>query len=107
MRNIDAIKTFPLTNVPDVIGLNAYAEVAYNNQYINGIWQQLSQCKTLFEGMYIVPTFCCFFFFVFSLKNLISILHFENFQFLFSDRLRIYVNLIYFVNQHFFLNRQH
>lgn len=51
---IDAIKTFPLTNLPDVIGLNASAEIAYNNQYICAIWEQLSQCQTFFEGLYIV-----------------------------------------------------
>lgn len=55
--HIDAIKTFPLTNEPYVIGLNTSAEIAYNNQCINGIWQQLSQCSTLFEGLYCIEIF--------------------------------------------------
>lgn len=50
--HIDAIQTFPLTNVPDVIGLDATAEIAYNNQFIDDIWKQLSQYKSSFEGLH-------------------------------------------------------
>lgn len=39
----DAIKTIPLTNAPDVIGLNNSAEIAYNIQSMEYIWQQHPQ----------------------------------------------------------------
>lgn len=44
-KNTDAIKGLPLTNAPDVIGLNNSAEIAYNKQYIDSILQRLPQCK--------------------------------------------------------------
>lgn len=49
----DAIKTLPLANVPDVIGLNRCAEIAYNKQYIDNIWHRLSQCSTYLGGLYV------------------------------------------------------
>lgn len=50
--HIDAINQLPLTNVPDVIGLNGCTEIAYNKQYIEDVWNRLSNCTTFFEGSY-------------------------------------------------------
>lgn len=58
--HIDAIETLPLTNVPDVVGLNATAEIAHNNQFIYDIWKQLSQCKALFGGLHFIFAFSVF-----------------------------------------------
>lgn len=44
VNKIDAINTLPLTNAPAVIGLNDCAEIAYNNQFMQEIWNQFSPC---------------------------------------------------------------
>lgn len=47
----DAIKTIPLTNAPDVIGLNNSAAIAHNIQYIEHIWQQHPQWLAHEKGL--------------------------------------------------------
>lgn len=48
---IAAIDQLPLMNVPDVIGLNGSAQIAYNEQYIDHIWNRVSHCRTFSQGL--------------------------------------------------------